>query len=510
MRKITAIALLSVGTLLAPCLKANSDWTQFGGDSARTFVVHNEHKLTKRSVHKLKLQWKLKLDNATKELTSLTVPVVADVNTSSGRHRYAIVGGSDDNVFAIDAGNGRLVWRRHFKTKLKPANSPDWLCPNALTATPAIDGGKQMVYVLASSGQLYALHLATGDDAGMPRKFTPPFAKTWSLNLFQGTIYTPTSQACNSVRSAIYAMEADGGAPKQFLAMKTYGAGIWGRAGVAIDAEGTIFAGTGDGIFNPEKDQYPNTILAVDGATLQLKDYFTPKNYEWIAKKDLDMGNTTPVVFRYGSKELVAASGKVGVIWLLDAKSMGGPDHMMPLYVSPLLTNAGGSYYAHGFWGALATSTDKGGKRWLYAPAWGPATEGTKFQRSYGKAPSGSVMAFEVAGPDSQPVLKPIWRSIDMAVPEPVAIVNGVVFALSDGDDVDQNDAKGKLLKSESRASHPRGHAILYALDAATGKVLYSSGDEISGFAHFSGLAVADGRVFVATWDNTVYAFSTH
>ncbi len=504
------LLFLCAGILLTPALLADSDWTQFGSDSQRTFVVHGERTLTKRSVHKLKLQWKLKLDNATKELMSLTVPVVATgMKTSSGPRSYAIVGGSDDNVFAIDPGAGKLIWRKHFNVASKPTQAPDWLCPNALTATPAIDREKQIAYALTSDGQIHALHLATGEDAQPPREFTPPFAKTWSLNLFHGTIYTPTSQACNSVRSAIYAIKADGGESQQFLAMKTFGAGIWGRAGVAIDAAGTVFAGTGDGIFSPEKDQYPNTILAVDGATLRLKDYFTPKNYAWIAKKDLDMGNTTPVVFRYGSKELVAASGKVGVIWLLDAKSMGGPDHMTPLYVSPLFTNAGASYYAHGFWGALSTWVDKGGKRWLYAPAWGPATEGTKFQRSYGSAPSGSVMAFQVTGPESHPSLKPVWRSVDMAVPEPVAIVNGVVFALSDGDDVDQNDARGRLLKSNFRASHPRGHAVLYALDAATGKVLYSSGDAISGFAHFSGLAVADGRVFVSTWDNTVYAFST-
>ncbi len=95
-----------------------------------------------------------------------------------------------------------------------------------------------------------------------------------------------------------------------------------------------------------------------------------------------------------------------------------------------------------------------------------------------------------------------------MAVPEPAVIANGVVFALSDGDDIDQNDANGRLLKSDFRAAHPSGHAILYALDAETGKTLYSSGDAISGFAHFSGIAVAGGQVFVVTWDNTVYAFS--
>ncbi len=335
-----------------------SDWTQFGGDSQRTFVVTGERRLTKHSVSKLKLHWKVKLDNKTKELNSLTVPVVVSNLKNSKAKDIAIVAGSDDNVFALNADNGAMLWHRHFDNRNTPSQQPDWLCPNALTATPVINRAKEVAYVLASDGQLYTLNLQTGADAQAPREFTPPYAKTWSLNLFKGAIYTPTSQACNKVRSAVYAESADGGAPKQFLAMRTYGAGIWGRAGVAIDAQGTVFAGTGDGIFDPAKDQYPNTILAVNGSTLQLKDYFTPKNYDWIAKKDLDMGNTTPVVFPYGSKELVAASGKEGVIWLLDAKSMGGADHMSPLYASEMLANEKASYYGRGFWGALATWTD--------------------------------------------------------------------------------------------------------------------------------------------------------
>lgn len=390
-----------------------------------------------------------------------------------------------------------------------PTQVPDWLCPNALTATPAIDLQKELLYVLDSGGKLHSLNLISGAEAQPARTFTPPFAKNWSLNLAGGVIYTATSQACNRVRSAIYAISAESGEAKQFLAMRTYGAGIWGRAGVAVDENGTVFAGTGDGIFKPNDDQYPNTIVAVDGRTLQLKDYFTPKNYAYIAKKDLDMGNTTPVVFHYGRKELVSAGGKEGVLWLLDADCMGGDDHSTPLYASPLLANEKGSYYGHGFWGALSTWVDAKGRRWLYAPAWGPATSNAQFRRTYGQAQDGSVMAFQVTGPDSHPTLTPVWQSVNMSVPTPVTIANGVVFALSDGDNVTQNDAQGRLLKSEYRATNPGGHAIIYALDAQTGKVLFSSASTIPGFAHFSGIAVADGQVFAVTWDNTVYAFST-
>jgi len=192
---------------------------------------------------------------------------------------------------------------------------------------------------------------------------------------------------------------------------------------------------------------------------------------------------------------------------MLDAKSMGGADHMTPLYRSPLLTNDTADFAGHGFWGAMATWQDDGGNRWLYAPAWGPAGADVKFPMQNGDTQHGSIMAFHVIGPADKPTLEPIWKSLDMSVPEPPVIANGVVFALSNGENVSQVDATGHIYNSEFRATHPSGHAVLYALDGATGKVLFSSGDTISSFSHFSGLSVADGRVFVVTWDNTVYAF---
>ena len=40
--------------------------------------------------------------------------------------------------------------------------------------------------------------------------------------------------------------------------------GIWGRAGVAIGANGNIFAETGDGGYDPAKGEYSDTVLEVD------------------------------------------------------------------------------------------------------------------------------------------------------------------------------------------------------------------------------------------------------
>ncbi len=497
-------ALLSSRALFAD----SSNWTTYSGDPSRSGLVRNETDLTKDSVKNLKLLWHTKLDNKSKELSGLTVPVVASyVYAPGGIKDFVIVAGSDDNAYSLDGESGKVVWKKHFDITGAPVQNAYLFCPNDLNATPVLDREKLIAYVLASDGQLHSLRIVTGEEAQPPRKFTAPFAKTWSLNLANGTIYTTTSNGCNSVPAAIYGINQDSSDVKKFLAVHTYGAGIWGRAGVSVGADGTVYAATGDGSFDPAKEQYPDSVLAVDGKSLQLKDYFTPQNNKRLWKKDLDMGGVTPAVFPYQGKELVAGSGKEGIIFLLDAKSLGGADHMKPLYASELLANAHGDFSGHGVWGAFSTWEDKAGARWLYAPIWGPPADAAKFPTAYGDTPRGSVMAFKVTGPAEKPVLTPAWKSVDMSLPEPVVIANDVIFALASGDNPDQTDPTGNLYKSDFRSTHPTGQSIVYAMDAETGKMLFSSGDAIPGWSHFSGLAVAGGRIYAVTFDNTVYAF---
>ena len=47
---------------------------------------------------------------------------------------------------------------------------------------------------------------------------------------------------------------------------------------------------------------------------------------------------------------------------------------------------------------------------------------------------------------------------------------------------------------------------VLYALDAATGKTLWSSGRTITSFAR-GGLSAGSGQVYLVTYDNTLYTF---
>jgi outer membrane protein assembly factor BamB len=98
----------------------------------------------------------------------------------------------------------------------------------------------------------------------------------------------------------------------------------------------------------------------------------------------------------------------------------------------------------------------------------------------YSATPTG-ITAFRVMDKAGQPSLERVWSSPEMASPVAPVIANGIVFALAE--------------------------ATLYALDAATGKELYNSGDAIADSTRATGLSVANGHACFATRDNTLYCF---
>jgi outer membrane protein assembly factor BamB len=97
--------------------------------------------------------------------------------------------------------------------------------------------------------------------------------------------------------------------------------------------------------------------------------------------------------------------------------------------------------------------------------------------------------------------------SRDMAHAEPPVVANGVVYAYASGENTTQAYPDRGLADLSPLRIAASTHATLYALDAETGKELYSSGNQIASFAHFGGLSVANGRVYLGTFDSILYAF---
>jgi outer membrane protein assembly factor BamB len=93
------------------------------------------------------------------------------------------------------------------------------------------------------------------------------------------------------------------------------------------------------------------------------------------------------------------------------------------------------------------------------------------------------------------------WQSRPIAAPLAPIVLNGIVFAAASGE---YRGTEADLPAAErAKRSTP---AVLYALDAATGKELWSSGTTITSFAR-AGLSAGGGQVYLVTYDNTLYAF---
>lgn len=489
-------------------------WLMDGGDPARTSWQRDETLISPSTVKDMKLLWKVKLDNQPRQMHNLFPPlIIGDLQTPGGPREFAIVAGVSDNIYGIDVETGKQVWKRHFDLTFEDTGRGGGvLCPGGLTATPIVvpgDGpGKYKVYAISWDGRLRTLDPVTGEETAAPEPFLPPNGKPYALNIHKNVLYTTTAQGCGGNPNQFYSYDL---ATKKVGSFNPGSGGLWPRLGPSIGKDGTVYAGSGDGDYYPERQIYGQAIIGVkqntDTKALEMTDWYAPSNAVWLRKRDLDMNVTGPV-FDYKGKEYHAQSSKECRIWLLDTSSLGGEDHRTPAYRTPLVCNEEVHFAGAGVWGALATWEESNGTRWVLMPFWGPKHPKFKAPIEYGQVTQGAVAAFKVEEKLGKVQLTPAWISRNMWQADPVVIANGVVLAYGNGEDAMQSTYDiGLAYNSAANRVARSGHATLYALDARTGEELWSSGDQIASFSHFSSLAVANGRVYIGTFDGTLYSF---
>jgi hypothetical protein len=341
---------------------------------------------------------------------------------------------------------------------------------------------------LSADGALHLLSFQQGFDITMaPAKFLPPNSNASGLIVVDNFAYAATSNNCGGAPNGIWAMNLTGPA-KTVVNWKTNGGSIAGTAGPSFGSNGTVYAATGDGEYSASS--WSDSVVALEPKTLQLRDYFSPGKTEF---------NSSPVVFSYGGRDLIAAANRDGKLYLLDSASLGGADHHTPLAVSAKFTDYRTDYTP----GALATWKESGGTRWILVSLNGAPAAGSGFTGANGAATNGAVAAFRVVDQNGHPTLSPAWVSGDVSAPSAPIVVNGVAFVLSSGEF--HSDQANLPLAQRIQRSHP---AVLYALDAFTGKTLWNSGKTMTSFApHNAGLASSLGQIYVTIYDNSVYTF---
>ncbi|HEU4890978.1 MAG TPA: hypothetical protein VFT47_05480, partial [Vicinamibacterales bacterium] len=332
-----------------------------------------------------------------------------------------------------------------------------------------------VAYVVASDGKLHVLGLPSGKDIQRPAQFLPANAK-WSAPIaVDTTLYAATSGKCGGAPDGVWAIDLDSEA-KPVVSWKTNGGGVVGA--VAFTTGGTLVAAIGAG--QATGDGKANAIVALDAKTLQLKDWFSRPDAEFV---------TGPTIVRHGNREIVAAATKDGRVLLLDAASLGGADHATPLLASKPFAVAGGTVGSD----ALAAWQQPGGEAtsWILLPVKGRLTAASP--RSNGAVFAGAVIALKLADAGGTLSLEPGWVSHDLVSPATPLVVNGVVFALATG--------------AGNTGSDRGSAAVLHAYDGASGKRLWNSAKAMTTPASPGSMWSGLGQVYVGLRDGTLHAF---
>ena len=316
---------------------------------------------------------------------------VPGLTIGGGIHNVVFVATQHDTVFAFDADSNPCVtyWQINLLDTLHGGTSGEtpvfWndvgcqcgvgdIYPEVgVTGTPVIDPTTNTIYLVSTSQvsaqgtfyqRLHALDLASGNE-----KFSAPVAIAASvpgigdggstvafnaqmenqrpgLALAGGTVYIGWAahedaspwhgwilgySASNvQQQAAMFNSSPNGGA-----------AGIWAGGGApAIDASGTIYVSTGNGVFDanltsmPDND-FGDSVLklapvsgtTLNGQNLSLADWFTPTDQSCLANTDTDLGAGNPMLLPDQTsgayQHLLVEMGKEGVVYLINRDNMG-------------------------------------------------------------------------------------------------------------------------------------------------------------------------------------------
>jgi outer membrane protein assembly factor BamB len=317
---------------------------------------------------------------------------------------------------------------------------------------------KESSNLTIAQGRLYVATASFGGDA-------PPYQG----HLVVIDLAAGTTQVFNALCAQKTHVLAPGECPDN-------GAGIWARAGVVVDpATGHLFLTTGNGPFTANRggDDWGESVLELSGDGAELLDSYTPADPDAFSAQDLDLGSSAPALLPAlpGSARplLVVQASKEGTLRLLDRQNLsgqGGPGHLggelqtldAPEHC-PVLTQP------------VVWRDALDGRLWLFV-ANGCAIGGYQvFTSTKGKT-------------TGKTLLREVWQ-VPLGATSPI-LAGVVLFA-------------GTLING------------LLALDARTGRVLWSSATLAAGgninSLHWESPIVADGRLYCADESGQLLAY---
>jgi chitodextrinase len=292
---------------------------------------------------------------------------IANFSIGGQTRNVVFVATEHDSVYAFDADASSCVklWQTGFLssgvTTVPPADTGETgdLIPEiGITSTPVIDPSTNTIFVVAktketvgsgcSSGtpcyvhRLHALDLTTGAE-----KFGGPvvISATNFVPLFH--LQRPALLLNNSTLYIGFGSHGDNNTWQGWLMAYTYSSStlaqswvwhstdpmsgnnegaIWGSGnGPALDANGNIYVETGNGVFDGTSN-FSDSVVKISPAGSML-DFFTPFDQNVMQSNDIDLGSSGPIILPnsvgLAGHPLMIATGKVGVVYLLDQTNMG-------------------------------------------------------------------------------------------------------------------------------------------------------------------------------------------
>ncbi len=414
-----------------------------------------------------------------------------------------IVGTENDQLSALDADTGAVVWQKTFGT---PAGASGAGCGNispiGITGTPAIDPVSRTIFFNATQGTKttitdHEIHAVSMDD-GSERPNFPVKASTAS---YQGTKFNPVWQneraALLYVNGVVYIAYGGhsgdcqtyhgwvlgvpypaGGTITAYaasIAQNTRAAGIWGPGGPASDGT-DIFVTTGN-TFGATTWVGQEALLRLQPGPVfsnQAADYWVPHDYIALDNGDTDIGGTGAMLVDVPGatpSKLAVALGKSGNAYLIDRGNLGG------IGTSTATDGISNAHVAGGeIINAPATITTTTGTYVLFHGHNGATGAGCK-------SGGGDLVALELSA-SSPPTISVPWCATSNAPGSPM-------ITTSDG----TNDAIVWEV-----GNHLNGWSV------DTGKQVYTGTDTLANVRKFTSPIAAHGHIYIGA-DNKVYAF---
>ncbi len=291
----------------------DGDWPTYHRDSARTGAAPSSPALGT-----LRDAWSAQLDGAV-----YAEPLVV--------HGRVIAATEANTVYALDASDGHVVWKRNVGPPMPLSALP---CGNidalGITGTPVYDPATGLVFAVAelSGGS----HVLVGLDAAdgslvVQREVEPPrgdrlaYQQRAALALLDNRVYIAYGGLygdCSDYTGTVLSVPTTGdGTIDSYVVPTAREGGIWAPGGPAVDGS-RLLVGVGNGESTTSYDG-SDSVLSLD-ASLKRTDFFAPSGWAQENASDTDLGSMTPV--RVGS--YVFMDGKGGTGYLLAADHLGG------------------------------------------------------------------------------------------------------------------------------------------------------------------------------------------